>query len=1261
MAFPLTFWGQDFDAKSDHEIEELLDKLDENISHLQRLSLLKDITHHYYYSDTDKAQIYAGQGYEFAKEYGKPSDIAYFLHLWGSTQLIAGENMVAIQTFQKAIKLGERIGDTIQVKTYSRLGIAYQAMLEFEMAQKAYARAIFLADSMNMPEARIVPLGMIGNLLGKKGNYEKAISIHKEALILSTELGKDNLSAYQCKDLAREFLEIGKPDSALIYGEKALYITEVKNNMPFIAARAHIAISEIYISQHKYDLAIDHASTSKNIADTVRSSLLMVEALSILSNAYLESNRIDQSLIYAYELQQISKNHDQKEYLGKSYHLLQKLYAKKNNYKNAYKYKSLEAEIETELAVKKQSNLLELAQQRSILYEKESENEVLRDEIVTNKKQLQKSNIFSLMMATFFLLVLIAAYLLYRKNQSISESNPIRAVLYKENRKIALVKQIAPITLLITLPIVVYFFIWDFWNQIILTIVFDLTLLINYFLATKKQSKAIFWLSMCFYYPFISVIPFHFGTVYSISLSLIAILLFCDYLAPNSRLRIINSLFFILNFLAFSFIFSKAQHSPTPPEFEAIIGVTCSLAIILVLFYTNKDIQEFQDEMVKNQHFLRQIADLNPHFVFAKNKDRQFTFVNQAMANTYHREDNEIIGKTIEEVHPFFKEHLNFKEADLSVLSSGESLYRESDYIMLSPGEAKWVETIKKPLFTPSGQVIGLLGVATDITERKKAKEKLEKSEKKYRDIFEYSHHGIIILDLAERKPIDCNPQILKIIGCETKEEFLQKPVTDFLAPIQFNGEDRLSWMKWKFEDFVANGRGDYTFIGKTFQGETFIGEETIISDCSKGQNHAWIFINDITETFNAQQNTLERTSILEALVHHSFNGIDIIEITYSDLEKHEFQGKLLIRNEQMKFLAGTYKDDPLISSKKLVALSPEMQPNGLSTVEAVQYIAKKLIAEKHIMYYWTLQNENNEFIHLEVVAHLIRVNRKTFLIRIHKEITNEKRQMEIIQEQVEDLNAKNEQLKRYIESNLQLENFAYIASHDLKAPIRTIISFTQLLQKNLQGKMDDREKEFFQFIVSASNNMQRMVNDLLDYSRINSTQIAVTAFDPCDLLCEIQRELGANIEDKQAIITLHELPETIYGDRTKLRKVFQNLITNALKFQQKDRAPRIKISAESRNDHWIFTVKDNGIGIEEVYQEKIFLLFRRLHSESKYTGTGIGLAICKKIVEQHHGDIGVNSSLGDGSEFYFSISKNLQEEAEINDFATSVSEYINS
>jgi PAS domain S-box-containing protein len=220
--------------------------------------------------------------------------------------------------------------------------------------------------------------------------------------------------------------------------------------------------------------------------------------------------------------------------------------------------------------------------------------------------------------------------------------------------------------------------------------------------------------------------------------------------------------------------------------------------------------------------------------------------------------------------------------------------------------------------------------------------------------------------------------------------------------------------------------------------------------------------------------------------------------------------------------------------------------------------------------------------------------------------------------------------------SNKDLEHFAYIASHDLQEPLRKVSNFMALLAERYQDKLDQDAREFIDYAVDGARRMKVMIDDLLIYSRVGTQGKAFTSVDMMSVMQNVLNDSELSIQENNAVITYDSLP-MITADDTQMQQLFRNLIGNALKYRGED-PPKIHISAERREQAWYFCVKDNGIGIEERFFKRIFQIFQRLHPRDRYAGTGIGLSVCKKIVERHSGIIGVESSPGQGSTFYFTI-----------------------
>ena len=222
------------------------------------------------------------------------------------------------------------------------------------------------------------------------------------------------------------------------------------------------------------------------------------------------------------------------------------------------------------------------------------------------------------------------------------------------------------------------------------------------------------------------------------------------------------------------------------------------------------------------------------------------------------------------------------------------------------------------------------------------------------------------------------------------------------------------------------------------------------------------------------------------------------------------------------------------------------------------------------------------------------------------------------------------------IRSNADLERYAYLASHDLQEPIRAVASFTQLLALEYADKLDSNAREYIGYVVEGAKRMQALINQLLDYSRLGTRRKPFALVDCRKIYETAVANLKVAIDESGAVLTSADLPQ-VMGDSVQLIQVFQNLLANAIKFRR-CHGPQVHVRAEPKDKEWQFAVRDNGIGIDSRNFDRLFVIFQRLHHRDEYPGTGIGLAVCKKIVDLHGGRIWVESKPGEGSTFYFTI-----------------------
>jgi PAS domain S-box-containing protein len=251
---------------------------------------------------------------------------------------------------------------------------------------------------------------------------------------------------------------------------------------------------------------------------------------------------------------------------------------------------------------------------------------------------------------------------------------------------------------------------------------------------------------------------------------------------------------------------------------------------------------------------------------------------------------------------------------------------------------------------------------------------------------------------------------------------------------------------------------------------------------------------------------------------------------------------------------------------------------------------------------------------------------RKTAILEINTDVTDRKRADEQLRRLADDL----------ARSNRELEHFAYVASHDLQEPLRMVSGYTQLLRRRYAGKLDHDADEFIDFAVDGATRMQALINGLLTYARVGSRALELRELDAGQVLDEVVADLAVAIADTGATVTHDRLP-VVLADPLQLRQLFQNLIANGMKFRG-NRRPMVHVSAERVRNDWVFSVRDNGIGIEPQYLERIFTIFQRVHASDEYPGTGIGLAVCRRVVERLGGRMWVESQPGEGTRFLFTL-----------------------
>lgn len=1232
-------------APLDSQLINLLHTLGDQDTDTARMQIYWNLTRHLYFKNTRESKGYARKALFIARNSGTDRDLAYSFRLLGGVLSISGDYLEAVDTLHTALGLIDPLSDTMAINIHNSLGICYQFLYDYDAALDHYELSIQLSMDNGLERKAIPAQGCIANLYAQRGEYLKAMPHVKRALALAEQYDQETLQAYSQKDIAHLYVQLHYPDSALIHARKAIRLAE-KNNFLFISSDAYTKLSNAYRLQGNFQKSIEAANKAASIARQVQAKSVLIWAEQSAAKSYRELREYDKSLVHSYEALKIAEDADLLDEQVHSLTLLADIHSRNKQYDKAFSYQRKATQLREDQANIERKTYQEVVAKRAQILIEESNAKLIQEQVSKEGLMSENTWLFGGAMLLFSLFAGVLIFFLVLRNPETYEDaiTPVLVTAEEMELKLSFVKRLSLFFLVLTFPLFFHYLIWGPVELIWIHVFFSSVLVGAYFDAKKGRLDRILYVVIFAGYFIIAMLPLWAGQLYTIAITHIGVFIAVNYISQSRFQRILNGVFLVIAFLIDFYII---QYVPLEPvgnleQLEFILGLISLLIIAFSIFSINMSTNGFKKALFKSNQFLQEVSDLNPHFIFAKDKDRKFTFVNDAMARAFGKSKAEMIGLVDGELGPEFITDPHFQEDDDKVLDSGIAIWRREERIQDQNKIDKWLETYKQPLKDKDGEIIGLLGVGTDITDRRNAEVERRKSEKRYRDIFTHSQQAIAVYDFETQQMIDCNPKALEVLRCKSLDEISHYTFLDWMAPIQLNGQSASEWMKEQVEALLTHGSTHYTAIKNRANGERYIAEETILTDFTDSYKHIWRFSTEITEAYHAQQEVKERKTIYQSLIENSFDGIDIIQVNCTSIPEQPFEGKLIVRNEVMTKLL-EQATHPFLIGENILDYDTLIRNEPSDHKRAK--IGELLIAlrqNRSVKFEWDLAVADGGFRHLAIVIHLIRINGKRLLIRFIRDITREKAQQEVIHQQLADLNLKNGQLQQYIESNLNLENFAYLASHDLKSPIRTIVSFAQLLERKLSGKISTEERDYLNFIVSASKNMQKLINALLAYSRVNTTHLLVENVNVPLMLQELQGEMSASIHEKGAIIRIENIPECIDGDGIKLRQLFQNLITNAIKFSFPDRQIEILIEAEQTAEYWRFQITDNGIGIEEAYRDKIFMLFQRLHSDMEYEGTGIGLALCRKVVEQHGGEIGFSSQYGIGTTFFFTIPLNL-------------------
>ncbi|MEL6968650.1 MAG: ATP-binding protein [Bacteroidota bacterium] len=595
---------------------------------------------------------------------------------------------------------------------------------------------------------------------------------------------------------------------------------------------------------------------------------------------------------------------------------------------------------------------------------------------------------------------------------------------------------------------------------------------------------------------------------------------------------------------------------------------------------------------------------------------------NTAIARMYGLEKvDDLVGKRIEDIHQ--GEHYEHNRQTFSTFAEGgyKSAGRETMEEDVQ-GNLHYFAHHATGLFE-DGCLVGLWGVQRDITETRLAEQALRETESKLSSFIQDAQMGIWEWDW-QTDQVEVNTIFLGILGLDesvssfTKEEFVALIAEPYRTRLHHAMTSHLENNTENYQVEIQMGNSPSTM--RWFQ---LHGRKVEVKEDGSPKRLIGSLIN-VHENKVAELLLQEGEALLRAVV-------EAIPDTKLRVNK---QGKILAAytTQKGKSIYLNLRRD-LIVGQQLDKVFPFAVATGLS------FNAKSALEHGILQTFEFTDNLAGEETRRYYEARINAINQDEYIL-ILRDVSAIKQAQQALTEQVREVDRKNRELEAYIKSNLQLENFAYIASHDLREPARTMRTFSQFLKKRAGDQLDKDSQMYLDFIITGADRMNQLIQDLLKYSRVNSEPFEREFIAPVSLLKEILTQLKSSIQEKQAEIVIGELPAKIQGSATRLRQLFQNLISNSIKFHQPDKPPKIEILAQETPTHWHFTIIDNGIGIDPQFHEQVFVIFKKLHNNQAYEGTGIGLALVKRIVTQHEGEVWLDSQLGEGTSIHFTLRK---------------------
>jgi PAS domain S-box-containing protein len=671
----------------------------------------------------------------------------------------------------------------------------------------------------------------------------------------------------------------------------------------------------------------------------------------------------------------------------------------------------------------------------------------------------------------------------------------------------------------------------------------------------------------------------------------------------------------------------ETRYSPVVNEVGEIVGATA-------FSHNISDRKKAEDQLIDTNKFLDTILENVPNMLFVKDaKELKFLRLNSAGEKLLGISSEELVGKNDYDFFPVEQADF-FTKNDREVLLKRELLHIAEEVITTYEGE-KWLRTKKIPVNDPFGQPLYLIGISEDITEERSVEAKireinkqletankdLERSAELFSKLFDLNPGAISISKLSDLTLYDVNESFLELFGFETKEEVIGKTAEE----LNILPEPSLR------EQIMKKVRLD----GRVDNLEGRMRTKTGLDKWVSASVHV-VEINDapflLTVTFDItrrkeQEDLVKKQSeklrkVNEELLSSNELFSKLFDLNPASIAISRLQDATLLSVNQafLDMFEFEHRNDVLDRTAEQIQI--------LVTSSQRPMIVEELLKNKRIVNIEDRYQTRNKAIRwASNSVQLIDIAGTQCLLSVMIDITKRKEQEHLLEKQSEELSMVNH----------ELESFSYSVSHDLKAPLRSLQGFSRALLENYAGKFDDDADRWLKFIESNAKRMDNLIHDILSFSKVSRADINVSVINMQQKVLDIMNTEKLLYPGKNVNFEVNDLPKC-KGDITMLRQVWQNLISNAFKYSSKNDDIKICVKSWIEDSFQVYSIRDNGVGFDDKYKDKLFGVFQRLHSNDEFDGTGVGLAIVSRIIQKHGGWIEANSDLGQGSEFKFGL-----------------------